>query len=92
MVGQISVPGVLLFWIIVGQGPSVFAVGAGWACVGILSLPYHPISFSLCLVDGSILTEILSQRAAYLKTTNHQLSISLMVLNIVYFLIKKGQY
>ena len=47
--------GVLLIWIIVGQGPIVLALGAGGGCVDIffshLSLLY---SFSLSLGDGPI--------------------------------------
>ena len=58
--------GVLLVWIIVGQGPIVLAVGAGGGCLDIFSL----ISFSLSLGDGPIETEILSQRAVKPKTTN----------------------
>ena len=63
--------GVLLTWITVGQGPIVLAVGVGGGCLDIffshLSLLF---SFSLSLEDGSILTEILSQRAVKPKTTN----------------------
>ena len=33
--------GVLLIWIIVGQGPPVLAVGAGGGCLDIFSLAYH---------------------------------------------------
>ena len=33
--------GVLLIWIIVGQGPSALAVGAGGGCLYIFSLIYH---------------------------------------------------
>ena len=33
--------GVLLIWIIVGQGPIVLVVGAGGGCLDILSLIYH---------------------------------------------------
>ena len=47
--------GVLLIWIIVGQGPIVLAVGAGGGCLGIffshLSLLF---SFSFSLADGRI--------------------------------------
>ena len=41
MLGKLPVPGVLLIWIIVGQGPIVLAVGAGGACLDIFSLFYH---------------------------------------------------
>ena len=33
--------GVLLLWIIVGQGRTVLAVGAGGGCLDIFSLVYH---------------------------------------------------
>ena len=33
--------GVLLVWIIVGQGPTALAVGAGGGCLDIFSLIYH---------------------------------------------------
>ena len=33
--------GVLLIWILVGQGPTVHAVGAGGGCLDIFSLIYH---------------------------------------------------
>ena len=33
--------GVLLIWIIVGQGPTVLAVGAGGGCLDIFSLVYQ---------------------------------------------------
>ena len=41
--------GVLLIWIIVGQGPIVLAVGAGGGCLDIFSLvyPFSFLSFSL---------------------------------------------
>ena len=42
--------GVLLIWIIVGQGPIVLAVGAGGGCLDIFPL----ISFSHSLRDGPI--------------------------------------
>ena len=41
--------GVLLIWIIVGQGPTALAVGVGGGCLDIISLVYHfsPLSPSL---------------------------------------------
>ena len=33
--------GVLLIWIIVGQGPTALVVGAGWGCLDIFSLVYQ---------------------------------------------------
>ena len=64
MLGKLSVPGVLLSWVMVEQWPIALAVGAGGGLFGhffsYLSLLF---SFSLSLGDGPILTEILSQRA-----------------------------
>ena len=53
MLGKLSVPGVLLIWMIVGQGPIALAVGAGGGCLDIFSLIYL-FSFSLSLGDGPI--------------------------------------
>ena len=41
--------GVILIWIIVGQGPVALAVGAGGGCLDIFSLiyPFSPLSPSL---------------------------------------------
>ena len=62
--------GVLLVWIIVGQGPIALAVGAGGGLDIFFShLPFLS-SFSLSMGDGPIQTEILSQRAVKPKTTN----------------------
>ena len=38
--------GVLLIWIIVGQGPIALAVGAGGGCLDIFSVIYHFSLFS----------------------------------------------
>ena len=46
--------GVLLIWIIVGQGPIALAVGAGGGCLDIFTLTYPFSSFSLSLGDGPI--------------------------------------
>ena len=68
--------GVLLIWIIVGQGLTALAEGAGRGCLDIFSLVCHSSrisflsSFSLSLRDGPILTEILSQRVVKPKTTH----------------------
>ena len=40
MLGKLSVPGVLLVRMIVGQGPIALAVGAGGDCLDIFSLIY----------------------------------------------------
>ena len=62
--------GILLSWIIVGQGLIALAVGAGGGCWDIFSLIYIFSFLSLSLGDGPIWTEILSQRAVKPKTTN----------------------
>ena len=63
--------GVLLIWIIVGQGLTALAVGAGLGLFGLFSLVYHSSILSPSLLgDGPIETEILSQRAVKPKTTN----------------------
>ena len=41
MLGKLPVPGVLLTWIIEGQGPIALVVGAGGVCLDIFSLIYH---------------------------------------------------
>ena len=49
VLGKLSVPGVLLIWLIVGQGPTALAVGAGRGCLDIFTLIYlfSPLSPSL---------------------------------------------
>ena len=47
MLGKLPVPGrPTYFWITVGQGPIVLAVGAGGGCLDIFSLsyPFSPLS------------------------------------------------
>ena len=61
---------VLLIWIIVGQGPTGLAVGAGGFFFGHFFFYHFSFSFSLSLGDGPIQTEILSQRVVKPKTTN----------------------
>ena len=54
VLGNFQCQNVLLIWIIVGQGPTVPAIGAGAGCLDILFLAYH-ISFlssSLCEMHG----------------------------------------
>ena len=41
VLGKLPVPGRPTIWIIVGQGPTVLAVGAGGGCLDIFSLVYH---------------------------------------------------
>ena len=39
--------GVLLVWVVVGQGPTALAVGAGWGCWDIFSLIYNRLKYYL---------------------------------------------
>ena len=47
--GEHPVPGRPTIWLIVGQGPTVFAAGAGGGCLDIFTLifPFSPLSPSL---------------------------------------------
>ena len=49
VLGNLRVPGRLTIWIIVGQGPTVLAVGADGCCLDIFTLlyPVSPLSPSL---------------------------------------------
>ena len=49
VLGKLPVPGHPTVWMIVGQGPSVLAVGAGGDCLDIYTLiyPFFPLSPSL---------------------------------------------
>ena len=77
VLGKIPVPGRPTIWMTEGQGPIALAVGAGGGCLDIFTLAILSLLFlPLCLVDGPIWTEILSQRAAQPKTTNQQISLS----------------
>ena len=70
VLGTLPVPGRPTIFITVGQRPIAVAVGAGVGGLDIFTLIYPFSSFSLSLGDGSIWTEILSQRAVKPKTTN----------------------
>ena len=50
VLGELSVPGLPLIWIIVGQGPIALAVDAHGCCLDVLSLTF----FCLSLGDGPI--------------------------------------
>ena len=54
VLGKLPVRGFLLIWIIVGQGPIAFAVGACGGCSDIFSLIYHFSFLSPSLGDGPI--------------------------------------
>ena len=41
VLGELSLPAVLLLWIIVGQGPTALSIGAGGGCLDIFSLVYY---------------------------------------------------
>ena len=49
MLGKLPVPGRPTIWIVVGQGPTALAVGAGGGCLDIFTLiyPFSSISPSL---------------------------------------------
>ena len=49
VLGKLPVPGRPKIWIIVGQGPTAHAVGAGGGCLDIFTLiyPFFPLSPSL---------------------------------------------
>ena len=55
VLGKLPVPGRLIFWIIVEQGPIALAVGAGWGLFGHFFSPLSILSsFSRSLGDGPI--------------------------------------
>ena len=71
--GKFLVPGVQLILTVVGQEPTVFAIGAGGSCLDTFFSPLtflFFLSFSLSLGDSPIQTEVLTQRAVKRKTTN----------------------
>ena len=76
VLGKLPVPGRPTYWVRVGQGPTVLAVGAGGGLFGhFFSRLSFLFSFSLSLGDGPIQTEILSQRAFKPKTTNQPINL-----------------
>ena len=52
--GNLPVPGRPNVWMIVGQGPTALAVGAGGGCLDIFSLVYLFSPVSISLGDGPI--------------------------------------
>ena len=52
--GKLPVPGRSTIWMIVGQGPTVLAVGAGWVSWAFYSHLSFFSSVSLSLGDGPI--------------------------------------
>ena len=46
---KLPVPGRPTIWVLVGQGPTVLAVGAGGGCKDIFTLIYFSLLFSLSL-------------------------------------------
>ena len=54
VLGKLPVPGSPTIWITVGQGPTVFAVGAGEGCFAIYSNLSFLSPFSFSLEDGPI--------------------------------------
>ena len=49
VLGKFQCRGVLLIWIIVGQGPTLLAVGAGGGCFDFFNLAYYNIISSFFL-------------------------------------------
>ena len=41
MLGKLPVPGILLLWVMVGQGPTALAVGVGRGCLDFFFFIYH---------------------------------------------------
>ena len=54
VLGKLPEPGRPTVWMIVGQGPTVLAVGAGGGCLDFFTLHYLFSSFSLSLRGGPI--------------------------------------
>ena len=55
VLGKVPVPGHPTIWMIVGQGPTALAVGAGRGCLDILTIFYLFLSsFFLSQGDGPI--------------------------------------
>ena len=54
MLGKLPVPGRSTIWIIVGQGPTLLAVGAGGGCLDIFTLiyPFFSLSPSFVIKGG----------------------------------------
>ena len=74
VLGKVSVPGVLLIWIIDNSWAGAYRTCSrcGWVCSDVFflfSLSFLSF-FSLSLGDGLVQTEILSRRTVKSKTTN----------------------
>ena len=54
VLGKLPGPGRPTNWMIVGQGPTALAVGAGGGCLDIFTPLYLFLSFSHSLGDGPI--------------------------------------
>ena len=54
VLGKLPVPGHPAIWMIVGQGPTALAVGAGGDCLDIFTLlyPFSPLSFLFLPLSG----------------------------------------
>ena len=63
VLGKFPVPGRPTIWIMVGQGPTALAVGAGGGCLYIFLSSVISLFYSLSVGDSPIKIEILSQRA-----------------------------
>ena len=84
VLGKFPVPGRPTFWIIVGQGPVVLAVGAGGGCLDIFTLlyPFSPLSPSLrktvqyrlkyCLKGPLNLNQSINKNPLHTSATHNQ--------------------
>ena len=90
VLGQLPVPGRPTLWMIVGQGPTALAVGAGGAVWTFFFSSIFLSSFSHSLAGGSIQTEILSQKAVKPKTTNQPTNQPAFSFNILYIGVGRG--
>ena len=58
MLGKLSVPGVILVGMIVGQRPTALAVGAGAGCLDIFSSPEHKDSNFIGILPSRLPTKV----------------------------------
>ena len=80
VLGKLSVPGVVLIWIIAGQGPTALAVGEGGGCSDVFSLICH---FFLFLPLGKIFyLKYCLKGATKSKTTNQPILISVRLVGM----------
>ena len=86
VLSKLPVPGRPTIWIVVGQGPTALAVGAGEGCLNIFTLIYtlFPLSPSLCETARYRLKYCLKGPLNPKQPTN-QPTVELELLLIIYF-------